>query len=58
LLGKKRIDEIDSKAVLGVLEPIWLTIPDIARRILQRIGTTLDYAHIKGHVPEEISLRS
>jgi integrase len=25
---------------------------------LQRIGTTLDYAHIKGFVPEEISLRS
>jgi integrase len=40
------------------LEPIWLKIPDTARRILQRIGTTLDYAHIKGLVPEEISLRS
>lgn len=58
LIGKRRVDEIDSKAVLGVLEPIWLTIPDTARRILQRIGTTLDYAHIKGHVPGEVSLRS
>ena len=57
-IGKTPIDAIDSAAVLGVLEPLWLTIPDTARRILQRIGTVLDYAHIKGLVPEEISLRS
>ncbi|MBA3666384.1 MAG: integrase family protein [Sphingomonas sp.] len=58
LIGRTPIDAVDSAAVLGVLEPIWLTIPDTARRILQRIRTTLDYAHIKGFVPEEISLRS
>lgn len=46
-IGAKRIDAIDSEAVLKVLEPIWLTIPDTARRILQRIGAVLDYAHIK-----------
>ncbi|HWW64226.1 MAG TPA: integrase arm-type DNA-binding domain-containing protein [Sphingomonadaceae bacterium] len=58
IIGRTPIDAVDSVAVLGVLEPIWLKIPDTARRILQRIGTTLDYAHIKGLVPEEISLRS
>ncbi len=58
IIGDTPIDAVDSTTVLGVLEPIWLTIPDTARRILQRIGTTLDYAHIKGLVPEEISLRS
>lgn len=57
-IGRMPVDAIDSAAVLGVLEPIWLKIPDTARRILQRIGTTLDYARIKGLVPEEISLRS
>lgn len=57
-IGAKRIDTIDSAAVLGVLEPIWLTIPDSARRILQRIGAVLDYAHIKGVIPGEVSLRS
>jgi integrase len=57
-IGKMRIDEVDSAAVLRVLEPIWLKIPNTARRILQRIRATLDYAHIKGFVPEEISLRS
>lgn len=57
-IGAKRIDAIDSAVVLSVLEPIWTTIPDTARRILQRIGAVLDYAHIKGLLAEEISLRS
>jgi integrase len=57
-IGAKRIDAIDSVQVLKVLEPIWLDKPDTARRILQRIGTVLDYAHIKGLIPAEISLRS
>lgn len=57
-IGTARIDEVDTTAVLGVLEPIWLTIPDTARRLLQRFGAVLDFAHIKGWVPEEISLRS
>jgi integrase len=57
-IGAKPVDTVDSAAVLAVLEPIWLTIPDTAKRVLQRIGTVLDYAHIKGLVPEEVSLRS
>ncbi len=58
IIGAKPIDMIDGAVVLSVLEPVWLTIPDTARRILQRIGTVLDYAHIKGLIPEEVSLRS
>jgi integrase len=57
-IGANAVTAVDSAAVLSVLEPIWLTIPDTAKRVLQRIGTVLDYAHIKGLVPEEISLRS
>lgn len=57
-IGAKAVTAVDSAAVLSVLEPIWLTIPDTAKRVLQRIGTVLDFAHIKGLVPEEISLRS
>lgn len=57
-IGAKRIDAIDSVVVLSVLEPIWTTIPDTARRILQRIGAVLDYAYIKGQIPQEVSLRS
>lgn len=54
----RAVTAIDSAAVLAVLEPIWLAVPDTAKRVLQRIGTVLDFAHIKGLVPEEISLRS
>lgn len=57
-IGTRRIDAVGSAEVLAVLEPIWLTIPDTARRILQRISTILDFAHIKGLIPAEVSLRS
>jgi integrase len=57
-IGTTRIDAISSADVVAVLEPIWLTIPESARRILQRIGAILDFAHIKGFIPNEISLRS
>ncbi|HEV7288844.1 site-specific integrase [Sphingomonas sp.] len=57
-IGSKAVTAVDSAAVLSVLEPIWLKIPDTAKRVLQRIGTVLDFAHIKGLVPEEVSLRS
>ncbi|HZG44914.1 MAG TPA: integrase arm-type DNA-binding domain-containing protein [Allosphingosinicella sp.] len=58
LIGSKPVGAIDSKAALSVMEPIWLTIPDTARKILQRIGAVLDYAHIKGMIPQPVSLRS
>lgn len=58
MIGKRLIDKVDSSAVLTVLEPIWLTIGPTAKRVLQRIGTVLDYAHIKKLIPEEVSLRS
>ncbi len=58
LIGNKAVTAIDNAAVLSVLEPIWLTIPETAKRVLQRIGSVLDYAHIKGLLPDEVSLRS
>jgi integrase len=58
IIGTKPVDAVDSTAVLEVLSPIWLDIPDTARRILQRIGAVLDFAHIKGWLSGEVSLRS
>ncbi len=57
-IGTKPVDTVDGAAVVDVLSPIWLEIPDTARRILQRIGAVLDFAHIKGWRAEETSLRS
>lgn len=44
--------------VRDALAPIWLTIPETARRIFQRVRTVLDYAHIMGWTPHELTLRS
>ncbi len=57
-IGTTPVDAVDGAAVVEVLSPIWLEIPDTARRILQRIGAVLDFAHIKGWRNEETSLRS
>ena len=41
-----------------LLAPIWIEKAETARRILQRIGVVLDFAHIKGWRPTETSLKS
>jgi integrase len=57
-IGAVRVDEVTSAMVRDALAPIWLAIPETARRILQRIRTVLEYAHIMGWCPHEASLRS
>ena len=57
-IGNKPVDKVDSASVVEALSPIWLEIPETARRLLQRIGVVLDFAHVKGWVPDEVSLRS
>lgn len=46
--GELRVDQLDSSHVRDALAEIWLTKPETARRVRQRIGTVLDYAHGKG----------
>lgn len=48
-LGTRQLDQIDTPDVLRVLAPIWLTKPETARRVRQRIGTVLDWAKAAGH---------
>lgn len=47
-IGDVRVDKIDTPAVLRALSPIWLTKPETARRVRQRIGTVLDWAKAAG----------
>jgi integrase len=47
-LGNKRIDAITADDISTVLAPIWTTKPDMARKVRQRIGTVLNFAHGKG----------
>ncbi|WP_207458630.1 site-specific integrase [Azospirillum sp. SYSU D00513] len=58
LLGDRRVDEITSGMICDTLVPIWLKIPETARRVRQRIGTVLDWAHARGYRPAEAPMRS
>lgn len=49
VLGERRVDLIDTPDVLRALTPIWVTKPETARRVRQRIGTVLDWAKAAGH---------
>jgi integrase len=46
--GELRIDQIGTGHVRDALAEIWLTKPETARRVRQRIGKVLDYAHGAG----------
>ena len=48
-IGDRRLDQIDSSDVLGVLRPIWQKKPETARRVLLRIKTIMDWAKLHGH---------
>lgn len=47
-IGGTPVDQIDTADVLRVLAPIWLTKPENARRVRQRVGTVLDWARAAG----------
>jgi integrase len=57
-LGDTLVNRIDGPMVRDVLAEIWLIIPETARRVRQRIGTVLDFAHAKGWREAEAPLRS
>lgn len=57
-LGSRRVDTIDATHVRDLLAPIWTRIPSMARKIRQRIGTVLNYAHAKGWRAHEAPMKS
>jgi integrase len=57
-LGDARVDMITGPMVREALVGIWLTIPETARRVRQRIGMVLDYAHSRGWREQEAPMRS
>ncbi|MEE1611894.1 tyrosine-type recombinase/integrase [Microvirga sp. CF3016] len=48
LMGGIPVDRVETPDILRVLAPIWLTKPETARRVRQRIGTVLDWAKAAG----------
>ena len=49
ILGVRPVDQIEAPDILQVLGPIWLTKPETARRVRQRIATVLDWAKVAGY---------
>jgi integrase len=47
-IGRLAVDAITTAQVRDLLAEIWLTKPETARRVRQRVGTVLDFAHGKG----------
>ena len=57
-IGSRLVSEIEGPAIRDVLAPIWLTKPETARRVRQRIAAVLDWACAKGLRDTEAPLRS
>jgi integrase len=49
LIGKMRVDRVDTEHVLAVLRPFWQEKNPTARRVLDRIAIILSWAKAKGH---------
>lgn len=58
LLGDMRVDAITAGDIGNVLAPIWTTKPDMGRKVRQRIGRVLNFAHAKGWRPTEAPVKS
>ena len=56
--GDRPVNEIEGPAIRDVLAPIWLSKPETARRVRQRIATVLDWACAKGFRATEAPMRS
>jgi integrase len=57
-LGDMRVDAIEGPAVRDALLPIWLEVPETARRVRQRITAVLDWAYANGYRATEAPMRS
>jgi integrase len=57
-IGDLAVSEVTGPMVRDLLADIWLTKPETARRVRQRIGAVLDWAYSKGWREAEAPMRS
>ncbi len=57
-LGNTLVSDIEGPEIRDVLAKIWLTKPETARRVRQRIAAVLDWAYAKGYRTSEAPMRS
>jgi len=57
-LGNRLVSEIEGPSIREALAPIWLSKPETARRLRQRIVAVLDWSYSKGFRSSEAPSRS
>lgn len=57
-IGDKRVSDITGPMIHELLGEIWLTKPETARRVRQRIGVILDWSFSKGYREHELTMQS
>jgi len=48
-LGRIPVSDVNTADVMAVLTPIWLEIPETARRVRQRVGAVMKWSVAQGH---------
>lgn len=57
-IGNVKVNEITGPMIRGMLAMIWLSKPETARRVRQRVGTILDWAYASGYREHEAPMRA
>ena len=57
-IGDRLVNDIEGPQIRKALLPIWLSKPETARRVRQRIGAVLDWAYVNGFRDSEAPMRS
>ena len=57
-IGNVSVSDVTGPMVRNVLAEIWLSKPETARRVRQRIGAVLDWAYASGYRETEAPMRS
>ena len=57
-IGETLVSEVEAPAIRDLLISIWVEKPETARRVKQRIGAVLDWAHSKGFRETDAPMRA
>ena len=57
-IGDIQVNAITGPMIRNLLAEIWLTKPETARRVRQRVGTVLDWAYASGYRDSEAPMRA
>lgn len=57
-IGDVKVSEVTGPMIRNLLSEIWLSKPETARRVRQRIGTVLDWAYACGYRENEAPMRA